>query len=93
MALNGGLALLVDWLLFGRLRRQRSTVIILVMASFGAALTLRSLLEFIFSLKPGLLQQGPADRRCRSAAASARRLTSCCRSPSLPCLSSPCICF
>ena len=52
VALNGGLALLVDWLLFGRLRRQRSTVIILVMASFGAALTLRSLLEFIFSSSP-----------------------------------------
>ena len=52
VALNGGLALLVDWLLFGRLRRQRSTVIILVMASFGAALTLRSLLEFIFTSSP-----------------------------------------
>lgn len=52
VVLNGGLALLVDWLLFGRLRRQRSTVIILVMASFGAALTLRSLLEFIFTSSP-----------------------------------------
>jgi branched-chain amino acid transport system permease protein len=52
VALNGGLALMVDWLLFGRLRRQRSTVIILVMASFGAALTLRSLLEFIFTSNP-----------------------------------------
>jgi len=51
-ALTGGLALLVDWLLFGRLRVNRSTVIIMVMASFGAALTLRSLLEFIFTSKP-----------------------------------------
>ena len=52
VALTGGLALLVDWLLFGRLRDRRSTIIILVMASFGAALTLRSLLEFIFTSKP-----------------------------------------
>lgn len=52
VAFNGGLALLLDWLLFGRLRRQRSTIIILVMASFGAALTLRSLLEFIFTSSP-----------------------------------------
>jgi branched-chain amino acid transport system permease protein len=52
IALTGGLALLVDALLFGRLRAQRSTVIIMVMASFGAALTLRSLLEFIFTAKP-----------------------------------------
>ena len=52
VALTGGLALLVDALLFGRLRDKRSSVIILVMASFGAALTLRSLLEFIFTSKP-----------------------------------------
>ena len=52
VAVTGGLALLVDTLLFGRLRDRRSTVIILVMASFGAALTLRSLLEFIFTSKP-----------------------------------------
>jgi branched-chain amino acid transport system permease protein len=52
VALTGGLALLVDALLFGRLRDKHSTVIILVMASFGAALTLRSLLEFIFTSKP-----------------------------------------
>jgi branched-chain amino acid transport system permease protein len=52
VALTGGLALLVDALLFGRLRAQRGTVIIMVMASFGAALTLRSLLEFIFTSKP-----------------------------------------
>jgi len=52
VALTGGLALLVDALLFGRLRDRRSSIIILVMASFGAALTLRSLLEFIFTSKP-----------------------------------------
>ena len=50
--LNGGLALLVDALLFGRLRARNSTVIIMVMASFGAALTLRNLLEFTFTGKP-----------------------------------------
>jgi branched-chain amino acid transport system permease protein len=52
IALTAGLALVVDALLFGPLRRRGSAVIILVMASFGAALTLRSLLEFIFTTKP-----------------------------------------
>ena len=52
VALNGALALLVDALLFGRLRSHKSTIIIMVMASFGAALTLRSLLEFIFTAQP-----------------------------------------
>jgi branched-chain amino acid transport system permease protein len=52
VAMTGALALLVDLLLFGRLRDKRSSVIIMVMASFGAALTLRSLLEFIFTSKP-----------------------------------------
>src|SRR5262245_48614605 len=52
VALTGLLALVVDALLFGRLREKRSTIIIMVMASFGAALTLRSLLEFIFTSKP-----------------------------------------
>ena len=50
--LTAGLALLVDALLFGPLRRRRSAVIILVMGSFGAALTLRSLLEFLFTSRP-----------------------------------------
>lgn len=50
--LTGLLALSVDALLFGRLRRRGSAVIILVMASFGASLALRSLLEFIFTSKP-----------------------------------------
>jgi branched-chain amino acid transport system permease protein len=52
VALSGVLALVVDALLFGRLRARRSTAIIMVMASFGAALTLRSLLEFVFTSKP-----------------------------------------
>ena len=52
VALTGALALLTDVLLFGRLRAKGGTIIIMVMASFGAALTLRSLLEFLFSTKP-----------------------------------------
>ena len=56
-AATAGLALLVDALLFGPLRRRRSAVIILVMASFGAALTLRSLLEFVFTSKPAYYSQ------------------------------------
>jgi len=52
IALTGALALLTDIALFGRLRTKRGTIIIMVMASFGAALTLRSLLEFIFTTKP-----------------------------------------
>lgn len=51
-ALTASLALLVDAVLFGPLRNRRSAVIILVMASFGAALTLRNLLEFIFTSQP-----------------------------------------
>ncbi len=52
IGLTGLLALALDAVLFGRLRRQGSTVIIMVMASFGAALALRSLLEFIFTARP-----------------------------------------
>ncbi|MGN6103455.1 MAG: branched-chain amino acid ABC transporter permease [Devosia sp.] len=52
IGLNGGLALLVDAVLFRQLRARQSTVIIMVMASFGAALTLRSLLEFIVTSRP-----------------------------------------
>ena len=58
MMLTGLLALLVDVLLFGRLRARKSAVIILVMAGFGAALTLRSLLEFLFSSKPAYFTDG-----------------------------------
>lgn len=52
VALTAGLALLVDGLLFGRLRRSGAVTIILVMASFGAALALRNLLEFIYTSSP-----------------------------------------
>ena len=52
VVLNGALALVVDGLLFGRLRARNSTVIIMVIGSFGAALTLRHLLEFLFTGKP-----------------------------------------
>ena len=40
------------------LRERRSAVIILVMASFGAALTLRNLLEFIFTSQPAYYTKG-----------------------------------
>ena len=49
---TGLLALAVDWLLFARLRQRGGAVIILVIAGFGAALTLRSFLEFVFTSKP-----------------------------------------
>ncbi|MCR4265649.1 branched-chain amino acid ABC transporter permease [Nitratireductor sp. ZSWI3] len=52
VALTGLLALAVDAILFGRLRHRRSSIIVMVMASFGAALTLRSLIEFAFTSKP-----------------------------------------
>jgi branched-chain amino acid transport system permease protein len=52
VVLTAALALLVDAVLFGPLRARRSVAIILVMASFGAALTLRNLLEFIFTSQP-----------------------------------------
>lgn len=50
--LTAGLALLMDALLFGPLRRKGSAAIIVVMASFGAALALRNLLEFAFTSQP-----------------------------------------
>lgn len=50
--LTGLLALALDAVLFARLRSRGSAVIILVMASFGASLALRSLLEFLFTSKP-----------------------------------------
>jgi branched-chain amino acid transport system permease protein len=51
MALTGLLAIMLDWLLFKRLRRH-GTAIVLVIASFGAAMALRSLLEFAFGTQP-----------------------------------------
>ena len=52
MALTGLLALIVDYILFARLRKRGASAIIMVMAGFGASLTLRSLLEFFFTSKP-----------------------------------------
>jgi branched-chain amino acid transport system permease protein len=51
MILTGLLALGLDFLLFSRLR-ERGNAIIMVMASFGASMALRSLLEFIFTAQP-----------------------------------------
>lgn len=51
MALTGLLAIALDALLFKRLR-QHGTAITLVIASFGAAMALRSLLEFAFGSQP-----------------------------------------
>lgn len=51
MVFTGLLALTLDWLLFRHLRR-RANAITAVMASFGAAMALRSLLEFIFTSSP-----------------------------------------
>jgi len=51
MGFTGGLALALDWLLFRRLRRH-GNAIVLVMASFGASLALRALLEFLFTAEP-----------------------------------------
>lgn len=51
MLLTGLLALALDYLLFARLRRH-GTAIIMVIASFGASLALRNLLEFIYTSAP-----------------------------------------
>ncbi len=51
MGLTAVLALALDWLLFARLR-ARGQAIIVVMASFGASMALRSLLEFLFTSRP-----------------------------------------
>ncbi len=50
-AFTGLLALALDKVLFSRLRSQGQSIIV-VMASFGASMALRSLLEFIFSSRP-----------------------------------------
>jgi branched-chain amino acid transport system permease protein len=57
MALTAGLALLLDWLLFARLRAKGQPIIV-VMASFGASMALRSLLEFIFTSSPTYFSRG-----------------------------------
>lgn len=51
MALTGMLALLLDTVLFKRLRARGQSIVV-VMASFGASMALRSLLEFIFTSRP-----------------------------------------
>jgi len=51
MALTGLFAIALDSALFKRLRKH-GTAITLVIASFGAAMALRSLLEFAFSAQP-----------------------------------------
>ncbi len=50
-ALTGGLAVALDRLLFSKLR-SKGNAIVMVMASFGASMALRSLLEFIFTSRP-----------------------------------------
>ncbi len=51
VVLTALLAAALDWLLFARLRRQGSAIV-LVIASFGASLALRSALEFGFGPQP-----------------------------------------
>lgn len=51
MGFTALLALALDWALFARLRARGQSIIV-VMASFGASLALRSLLEFIFTSRP-----------------------------------------
>lgn len=55
VALTILLALALDKVLFGRLRARGADAIIIVMASFGASMALRSLLEFIYTAKPAYL--------------------------------------
>lgn len=52
MVVTAALALLLDAVLFRPLRRRGAAVIILVMASFGAALALRSGVEFVYTASP-----------------------------------------
>jgi branched-chain amino acid transport system permease protein len=51
MPLTGLLALALDWALFARLRDTASSITV-VMASFGASMALRNLLEFLFTSRP-----------------------------------------
>jgi len=51
MALTGLLALALDFLVFRRLR-EKGAAITTVMASFGASMALRALLEFMFTSRP-----------------------------------------
>jgi branched-chain amino acid transport system permease protein len=49
--LTGALAIALDFSLFSRLR-NRGNAIVMVIASFGASLALRNLLEFLFTSQP-----------------------------------------
>jgi branched-chain amino acid transport system permease protein len=51
MALTGALAFALDWILFSRLRRRGGTMTP-VIASFGASLALRNLIQFVFGPQP-----------------------------------------
>lgn len=51
MGFTGVLALALDKILFARLRAKGQSIIV-VMASFGASMALRSLLEFLFTSRP-----------------------------------------
>jgi branched-chain amino acid transport system permease protein len=50
-ALTGGLAVGLDCVLFSKLR-SKGNAIVMVMASFGASMALRSFLEFVFTSRP-----------------------------------------
>lgn len=50
-ALTGGLAVALDRVLFSKLR-SKGNAIVMVMASFGASMALRSFLEFVFTSRP-----------------------------------------
>ena len=50
-ALTGGLAVALDYVLFSKLR-SKGNAIVMVMASFGASMALRSFLEFVFTSRP-----------------------------------------
>jgi len=52
MVLTGALAIGLDAILFRPLRRRGASVIIIVIASFGASLAIRSLVEFVFTARP-----------------------------------------
>lgn len=52
MGATAALALALDAVLFARLRRRGAVAIIIVMASFGASLALRSGIEFIYTSSP-----------------------------------------
>ena len=56
MALTGSLALVLDRLLFARLR-GKGEAISMVMASFGASMAIRAAIEFIFTSRPVYFSQ------------------------------------